>query len=135
MILPRQFTDQTIVFYCCTHRCAHIFDYFFYIHNIVQIRWNCKKDIRRHKVCIVDTAWIANSQTDFKFTLRFTQSNNWYKISWAIITRIVTVFSVSDNSVFRNPKNSKPETDLGFEKSKRRFHLGHWMAEDSRFLS
>ena len=51
---------------------------------------------------------------------------------WSIATRIITVFSVSDNSVFRNTKNSKPETAPVFEKSKRRFHLGHWMAEDSR---
>ena len=41
-------------------------------------------------------------------------------------------FSAEDSFAFWNTKSFTPSADLWYDKSKRRFHLGHWMAEDSR---
>lgn len=41
-------------------------------------------------------------------------------------------FSAEDSFAFGNTKSFTPSADLWYDKSKRRFHLGHWMAEDSR---
>ena len=41
-------------------------------------------------------------------------------------------FSAEDSFAFWNTKSFTPSADLWYDKSKRRFHLVHWMAEDSR---
>ena len=41
-------------------------------------------------------------------------------------------FSAEDSFAFWNTKSFTPSADLWYDKSKRSFHLGHCMAEDSR---